>query len=89
MGRSGMLVSKTYRTRDILLILGLLLVLWLPRGLELDRFVTVDEPKWLERSGSFYTGLVRGNFQETFQREHPGVTITWAGMAGYLWRFPG
>jgi hypothetical protein len=67
----------------------LLIALFLPRGLGLDRFVTVDEPKWLVRSASFYAALAHGNFQETFQREHPGVTITWAGTAGFLWRFPG
>ncbi len=67
----------------------LLLALWLPRGLALDRFVTVDEPKWLLRSANFYNALAHGNFKDTFQREHPGVTITWAGSAGFLWRFPG
>jgi len=65
------------------------LALWLPRGLALDRFVTVDEPKWLTRSANFYQAIARGDFQGTFQREHPGVSITWAGMAGFLWRFPG
>jgi len=77
-------------TSRIGLLFGLiLLALWLPRGLALDRFVTVDEPKWLLRSANFYNALVRGNLKDTFQREHPGVTITWAGTAGFLWRFPG
>src|SRR4030067_672525 len=75
--------------RNILTLLGLLLALWLPRGLALDRFVTVDEPKWLLRSANFYNALAHGNFKDTFQREHPGVTISWSGSAGFLSRFPG
>ena len=75
--------------RSILIFLALLLALWLPRGFALDRFVTVDEPKWLLRSANFYNALAHGNFKDTFQKEHPGVTITWAGSAGFLWRFPG
>ena len=72
-----------------LLFIIVLLALWLPRGLALDRFVTVDEPRWLMRSANFYRALYLGNFKDTFQKEHPGVTITWAGTAGFLWRFPG
>jgi hypothetical protein len=66
----------------------LALAIWLPRGLALDRYVTVDEPKWLARSGNFYLALAQGDLAGTFTREHPGVTITWAGTAGYLWRYP-
>jgi hypothetical protein len=65
------------------------LALWLPRGLALDRFATPDEPKWLARSGNFYMALSQGNLAGTFTREHPGVTVTWIGTLGLLWRFPG
>ena len=83
-------VSDLYRKASPSILLALVfLALWLPRGLALDRFVTVDEPKWLVRSANFYQAIARGDFGGTFQREHPGVTITWAGMAGLLWRFPG
>jgi hypothetical protein len=64
-----------------------LLAIWLPRGLALDRFATVDEPRWLTRSANFYQALSQGEYRFTFQKEHPGVTITWAGMAGFFWRF--
>ncbi|MEZ4661375.1 MAG: hypothetical protein R2911_27815 [Caldilineaceae bacterium] len=30
------------------------LLIWLPRGLALDRFVTADEHAWLAWSGNFY-----------------------------------
>ena len=71
------------------LTLLLALILWLPRGLALDRFVAVDERSWLTRSGNFYLALSRGDLVATFQRYHPGVTTMWLGMAGYLWRYPG
>lgn len=66
----------------------LIVVIWLPRGLALDHFVTLDERKWLARSGNFYHALTHGDWAHTFQREHPGVTIMWAGTAGFLWRYP-
>ena len=71
------------------LLTGLMaLLIWLPRGLALDHFVTADEHAWLARSGNFYRALVLGDYAATFQRYHPGVTVTWAGLFGYLWRYP-
>ena len=70
-----------------LLYILVLLSIWLPRVLALDRFVTVDEPKWLARSANYYLALANGDLEGTFTREHPGVTVTWAGMAGFLLRY--
>ncbi len=64
-----------------------MIALLLPRGIALDRYVTVDEPKWLLRSANFYQALAQRHFEDTFQREHPGVTITWAGAAAFFVRF--
>ncbi|GIV75680.1 MAG: hypothetical protein KatS3mg050_0074 [Litorilinea sp.] len=66
----------------------LFLCLWLPRSLQLDHFVAVDERSWLTRAGNFYLALSRGDWAGTYQRYHPGVTTMWLGMAGYLWRYP-
>ena len=57
----------------------LILAIWLPRGLNLDQFVTPDEAAWVGRSASFYYALAHRNFPDTFQHSHPGVTATWAG----------
>jgi hypothetical protein len=76
------------RWRTGLVFALLVLGIWTPRGLALDRFVTADEPKWLARSGNFYLALSRGDWAHTFTREHPGVMTTWAGALGLLWRFP-
>lgn len=73
----------------LLLVTVVTLVVWLPRGLALDRFVTVDETSWLTFSGNFYHALARGDFRRTFQIAHPGVTTTWAGTAAFLLRYPG
>lgn len=72
----------------LLLSLGLALLLWLPRGLELGHFVAVDERSWLTRSGNFYLALATGDWASTFQRYHPGVTTMWLGMLGFLWQYP-
>jgi hypothetical protein len=64
------------------------LATWLPRGLALDRLVTPDEPTWLTGAADFYQALSRGDWANTYQLEHPGVTTLWAGVAGFLWRYP-
>ncbi|MCC6455244.1 MAG: glycosyltransferase family 39 protein [Caldilineaceae bacterium] len=64
------------------------LAVWLPRGFALDRFVTVDETRWLVRSANYYLALTSGNLADTYQHGHPGVIIMYAGMAGYFLQFP-
>ncbi len=79
---------RKFPTRDLLTLLLLAALLWLTRGVALDRYVTIDESKWVIRSGNFYHALATGQLEYTFQRAHPGVTVMWAGAAGYLLRFP-
>lgn len=66
----------------------LFLALWLPRTFTLDAFVSTDEQKWLTRSANFYQALVARDWEHTFQREHPGVTVMYAGMLGLIQTFP-
>jgi hypothetical protein len=75
------------RGQRILITLGLALLLWLPRGLVLDRFVAVDERSWMTRSGNFYLALSTGDFASTYQYYHPGVTTMWIGAMAYLWQY--
>ena len=73
-----------------LLLLGaVLLAVWLPRGLALDRFATPDEAAWVGRSASFYHALLHRDFAATFQHSHPGVTATWAGAVSFRYHYPG
>jgi len=55
----------------------------------LDRYATVDETKWLLRSANFYQALREGELENTYQSEHPGVTVIWAGTAGFIQNFRG
>jgi len=81
--------SCSWKLGRELLLLGILLAaIWVPRGLQLGKFVTADEPLWLERSANFYCALSKGALANTFQREHPGVTTMWAGTLGFLWQAP-
>ena len=66
----------------------LFLAAWLPRMAGLDQLVTVDEPKWLTRSANFYQAIANGQANDTYQSEHPGVTIMWAGTLGFLQQYP-
>jgi len=68
---------------------SLLTAFLLTRLPALDRFATIDETKWMLRSANFYQALRQGNFENTFQSEHPGVTIMWAGTAGFFQEFRG
>lgn len=66
----------------------LFLAAWLPRMAGLEQLVTVDEPKWLTRSANFYQAIANGQANDTYQSEHPGVTIMWAGTLGFLQQYP-
>ena len=57
--------------------------IWVPRRVDLNRVVTPDEINWFERSGRFFIALKQGNFIDTYQKEHPGVTVMWIGAAAY------
>src|SRR5919106_3538416 len=58
------------------------------RGFALDRVVSPDEKRWLTHSGNFYRALTTGELDQTYQIEHPGVTVMWVGMLAYVWRYP-
>jgi len=86
--RSRRLQGNKARLQTALILLGLFLAAWLPRVWDLDAFVTPDERKWLARSANFYEAASEGNWTGTFQREHPGVTVMWAGTLGLLRLYP-
>src|SRR5262245_55603532 len=74
--------------RTPVLLVALFLAAWLPRTVGLARFVTIDERKWLARSANFYQAITHGDWANTFQREHPGVTVMWAGTLAFLQHYP-
>lgn len=76
------------RLQTAFILLSLFLAAWLPRIVGLEGFVTIDERKWLARSANFYQAISAGDWANTFQREHPGVTVMWAGALAFLQRYP-
>ena len=82
-----MRVRKTW----IAFILGAIIMtaFLLTRFPALDRYATIDETKWLLRSANFYQALQQGELENTYQSEHPGVPVMWAGTAGLVQEFRG
>ncbi len=67
---------------EVFLVLVLFVVALLPRVLNLNTFITWDEPAWAYRSIKFLTALRSMDFGGTFLVGHPGVMTMWAGAAG-------
>ena len=65
--------------------LGLCLVVFLAfliRLAPIGRYVTPDEPAWVERSIRFADALAAGDWNAVPSTGHPGVTTMWLGAAG-------
>jgi hypothetical protein len=71
----------------ILTLIGLCLLILLPRVIGLDQFVSVDEPDWLKYGANFYYALGQRNFASTIYFNHPAVTTMWIVTAAFLWYF--
>jgi len=54
-------------------------LIFIPRLLNLDVFLTADEPLFLTHARQFATGMSTGNFSQTLGIGYPGVTVAgWA-----------
>ena len=81
-GNSGGRSWGTRHTQTRWLIPFLLFVLAVvARTPALDRYVTPDELIWVYRSTRFREALLAGDWANTIQSGHPGVTTTWLGAA--------
>ncbi|HEV2066507.1 MAG TPA: glycosyltransferase family 39 protein, partial [Thermomicrobiales bacterium] len=79
----------SYKARSAALFVAILLAIWLPRAVALDRVVTPDEHIWLARSANFYYALAHAEPGGTLQFVHPGVSVMWVGAAAFLLDYPG
>lgn len=70
------------------LALILLVVTLVPRLIELQSFVAVDEPAWLTRGGNFYYALAQREFQNTVYEYHPSVINMWYVATAMIVYFP-
>ncbi|MEW5958851.1 MAG: glycosyltransferase family 39 protein, partial [Chloroflexota bacterium] len=59
----------------------LLLLVFVPRLLDLDVFLTADEPLFLDHARNFARGLAGGDFGQTLGIGYPGVTVAWWSAA--------
>lgn len=60
----------------------------IPRILNLNVFVGPDEFSWVTRSAAFAQALTpQGDLSQTYQTEHPAVTLMWIGTAEIWWRY--
>ena len=77
-------MPRLKKIRLAILLLGLVLLTFLPRVLSLDRHWASDETLWMRRSRAFSVAMQSGRFSETAQAYHPGVTTMWLGSLA-LW----
>ncbi len=66
-----------HQNRQKLDWLWLSLLIFIPRLLHLDVFLTADEPLFLEHARDFAAGVSRGDWSRTLGIGYPGVTVAW------------
>jgi hypothetical protein len=66
----------------MLLCLAIFILALLPRLGALERYITPDELRWVDRSLRFSAALAQGDFASTMQSGHPGVITMWLGSSG-------
>ena len=74
-----------------IIAVGLFVLALLSRLTAIGRYVTPDEPIWVYRSLRFREALLAGDWANTIQTGHPGVTVTWLGSIAIqiqLWLNP-
>lgn len=93
------MLSKILHSK-ITISLSLFLLAFIPRLLDLGRFLTPDEFLWVDRSRNFLAGLTNPAYQCssvveqwgytaeglacTLRTGHPGVTTMWTGTVGLI-----
>ncbi|MFN8454587.1 MAG: hypothetical protein U0401_07935 [Anaerolineae bacterium] len=75
-------MTKLVSKNSLLIFIGLLLVILLPRALPFpDDFMANDEPVIWEWSNQFAKGVITGNWQRTLNNAYPAVTLMWLDTA--------
>jgi 4-amino-4-deoxy-L-arabinose transferase-like glycosyltransferase len=75
-------VRRSISPSLILLSLAIFLLALIPRQGALDRYITPDELRWVDRSLRFTQALSSGDLASTIQSGHPGITTMWLGSLG-------
>lgn len=70
-----------------LLLSGLIFAIaLLPRLVAIGRYITPDELIWVYRSINFMEAIRSGEWVDTLQAGHPGVTTMWLGSLGTMFQ---
>ncbi len=64
------------------IFIALFIIALLPRLFGLNIFITSDEPLWVVRAIAFSEAILTGDWAETLQTGHPGVTTMQSGSLG-------
>jgi len=78
MGKDLLKIMKQYGYMGLILV-GIGFLSFLPRVLSLDVAWSSDETVWMNRSRNFMLSVLDGDFSDTLQSYHPGVTTMWLG----------
>jgi len=54
-----------------------------PRLIGLEQHLTADDQDWVRRVSRFGLAVQRGSWRETYQTEHPGVTVMWLAALAF------
>jgi hypothetical protein len=70
---------RSYFQRHTVLIaaLSVFIIAFITRSGALKQYVSPDEPSWVWRSINFSRALAEGDWADTAQMGHPGVTTMW------------
>jgi 4-amino-4-deoxy-L-arabinose transferase-like glycosyltransferase len=68
---------KARRAKSKITWLILIILIFTPRLLNLDVFLTADEPFFLDHAREFAAGLTSGDLSLTLGIGYPGVTVAW------------
>jgi 4-amino-4-deoxy-L-arabinose transferase-like glycosyltransferase len=85
--RAAVLPLRSARVMSIVCCALIIVATFLPRGMQLDRLVTVDEPLLLGWSANLFQAVGHGNLEDianAYGYTYPGVTVVWLGALGFL-----
>ncbi|MCL4300483.1 MAG: glycosyltransferase family 39 protein [Anaerolineae bacterium] len=75
-------LTRPVVSSPLVLALAIFVLALIPRLPALDVFVGPDEFTWDRRSANFARAVTSGNWAETYQDGHPGVTLMWLETIG-------
>jgi len=77
LAREGGYTAIMKYQKDILILLVIFVVAFLPRVVDLGVFLTADEKNWIGRSYEFVRAFKDWRFNDMLQTTHPGVPVLW------------